>query len=131
MKLGALMSTCALVTWKEDVKGGRVSVEALDPRSVWFDPTGRNLYRVRRSEIDFHDLKRLVGMKDGEGEPLYRVEEMERLTATILAEQQLEREAMTGHGGEITSARKPIVLHEYLATLIGPEGELVADQGLS
>ena len=131
MKLGALMSTCALVTWKEDVKGGRVSVEALDPRSVWFDPTGRNLYRVRRSEIDFHDLKRLVGMKDGEGEPLYRVEEMERLTATILAEQQLEREAMTGHGSEITSSRKPIVLHEYLATLIGPEGELVADQGLS
>ena len=52
-------------------------------------------------------------------------------SASILAEQQLEREAMTGHGGEITSARKPIVLHEYLATLIGPEGELVADQGLS
>lgn len=131
MKLGALMSTCALVTWKEDVKGRRVSVEALDPRSVWFDPTGRNLYRVRRSEIDFHDLKRLVGMKDGSGEPIYRVEEMERLTATILEDQQRERDAMTGHGSEVTSSRKPIVLHEYLATLIGPEGELVADQGLS
>ncbi len=131
MKLGALMSTCALVTWKEDVKGGRVSVEAQDPRSVWFDPTGRSLYRVRRSEIDFHDLKRLVGMKDGKGQPLYRVEEMEKLTATILEQQRVERESATGHGSEITTTRKPIVLHEYLATLIGPEGELVADQGLS
>ena len=131
MKLGALMSTCALITWKDDVPLGRVSIEALEPRSVWFDPTGRNLYRVRRSEIDFHDLKRLVKMKDGAGKPIYRVEEMEALTATILQEQRIQREALTGHGSEITTARKPIVLHEYLATLIDDEGELVSDQGLS
>ncbi len=131
MKLGALMSTSALVTWKTDVPKGRVSVEAVDPRAVWFDPTGRNLYRVRRSEIDFHDLKRLVGEKDGAGKPIYKVEALEQLTATLLEEQRIEREASTGHGSEITSSRRPIVLHEYLATLVGPEGELVADQGLS
>lgn len=131
MKLGALMNTSALVTWKTDVPKGRVGIEAVDPRAVWFDPTGRNLYRVRRSEIDFHDLKRFVAAKDGSGEPIYNTEAMEQLTATLLEEQRRERELLVGHGSEITSSRRPIVLHEYLATLIGPEGELVADQGLS
>ncbi len=131
MKMGAIMSTCALVTWKEDVKGGRVSIETQDPRSCWLDHTGRSLYRVRRIELDMHDLKKLVGMKDGAGKSIYHLEELEKLTGAILEEERLLREQSTGHGQETTSVRKPVVLHEYLASILDHEGELVADQGLS
>jgi hypothetical protein len=131
MKIGSLMATASLVTWKEDVPFGRVSMETIDPRSVWLDATGRNLYRVRRIEIDLHDLKRLIKMKDGGGSPLYNIEQIEMLTAQLVEDQRREMEALTGHGSEVSSVRKPVVLHEYLATLLDAEGELITDQGLS
>ncbi len=130
MKMGAIMSTCALVTWKDDVKRGRVSIETQDPRSCWLDHTGRNLYRVRRIELDMHDLKKLVKMKDGKGAPIYDLSEIEKLTTKVVEDERLERETSSGHGQEITSVRKPLILHEYLATILDHEGELAADQGL-
>ncbi len=130
MKLGAIMSTCALVTWKDDVKGGRVSIESQDPRSVWLDHTGRNLYRVRRIELDMHDLKRLVAARDGAGKPIYHLEELNNLTGAMVEEDRIQRETSSGHGNEITSARKPVILHEYLATVLDHKGDLVSDQGL-
>ena len=130
MKLGALMSTSAMVTWKDDVPGGRVDMAAVDPRYVWLDPTGRNLYRLRKIELDLHDLKRLAGEKDGDGKSIYDEEVVASLTSQVLDDMKQEREQLVGHGSEIRSVRKPVVLHEYLATVLDSAGEIVSDRGL-
>ncbi|MCH7944771.1 MAG: hypothetical protein IIC73_01970, partial [Armatimonadetes bacterium] len=130
MKLGALMSTSAIVTWKTDVPGGRVSVDTVDPRSVWIDHTGRGLYRIRRIEIDKHELIRMAKEKDSAGNNIFNLEEIEKLSGMILEETQRGLEASTGHGQEITSIRKPVVLHEYLATVLSNDGKVVEENKL-
>lgn len=131
MKMGAMMACSALVNWKDDVKGGRVAMETVDPRSVWLDHTGRGLYRVRRLELDKHDLMKMATMRDGRGRPVYNLEAMEALVASISEDARQERERLSGTGQEITSNRAPIELHEYRASLLNPDGTLASDSGLS
>lgn len=130
MKLGALMACSAVVTWKEDLGNGRVAIDPVDPRSVWLDHTTRGLYRVRRIEIDKHELVQLAGMKDREGKSLFNVQRIKDLVDSVVQEAMQEREAMTGTGQEIISNRKPIELHEYLATILAPDGRVVGERAL-
>ena len=126
MKMGALAMTTALVTYKSDGEGGGyVAADLEDPYNVWLDPTGRGLYRIRRVEMELHELLALGDLKDGDGEDLYDNEAITSSYASIVALMRAEREKRTGTGQWATSNRRPVVLHEYIATLITPDGEVL------
>lgn len=132
VKLGALMACSATVTWKADVPGGRVAVETTDPRFVWLDSTYRNLYRVRRVEVDRHDLASMAQMKDSAGNPIFKLPALEQLVASLSLEDKTRREELTGQGTGLTaqSSRQPVVLDEYIATVLGPDGKVIKERGL-
>lgn len=123
MKLGSLMATSNVVTWKDDVPGGRVAIDTVDPRFVWFDPTGRNLYRFRRIELDRHELEEMLEQTDNKGRPLFDMEQMGNLISGLSAEDKISREELAGNSQEITSARNPVVLDEYVATVVDTQGK--------
>ncbi len=122
MKLGALMASSGVVLWKDDVPGGRVAFESVDPRFVWLDHTYRGLYRIRRTEVDKADIARMAA-KNGK---LYDTAEMTRLVTSLL-EDNREKSELSGGSEEITSTRGPVVLDEYVASVVGPRGELLMD----
>ena len=130
MKLGAIMAACASVTWKQDGDRGYVSVETFDPRSLWLDPKGRGLYRIRRMEIDLHDLVKLAKLRDGAGKPIYNLEEINNLASSVSEQMQIDLRASSGHGQDTSSLRKPIVLHEYLATVLDADGQMTGENQL-
>ena len=130
IKLGALMACCASVTWKEDEKFGRVSVESVDPRFVWFDHTFRNLYRLRSMEIDRHELKLMLKLADKKGKSIYNIQEMGRLVHGLEMADQAIKQRLTGGGEEISSYRVPIKLDEYIATVLNSDGSVEYDRAL-
>lgn len=126
MKLGALMMVGCCVTSKEEDGYMYTCVEPVDPYNIWHDATGRNLYRIRRIECDLHQLDALGLMNDSEGEPLYRMDEIQRCQASAIdTMQRVEREKRTGLGQWMTSNRIPVVLHEYRCTLLDNEGRCI------
>lgn len=129
-KLGALMATSSVVTWKKDTPHGRVAVETVDPRFVWLDHTYRNLYRIRRIEVDRHELARMARAKDSNGNPLFNIDEVDGLVGTLSLEDQAWREQLSGHGQDVITPRKPIVLDEYIATVVDSNNEIIADRAL-
>jgi len=132
MKLGALMTCCAAVTWKDDPRGGWVSVDSVDPREVWLDPKMRNLYRRRRTFMDKHELMALAKAEDANGDPLYNVDEIERLASASEQDgrDDRERSAGTGEGTGGAPGRKPIEIDEWLCTLLSADGEVIAQNAL-
>lgn len=126
MKMGALMACSGVVTWKDDVPGGRVAFETVDPRHVWLDHTYRNLYRIRRTEVDMADIARLATATSSRGKPLYDLAEMNRLVGS-LANGQMQAAELAGNGQEVISERKPVVLDEYIASVVGHNGKLLMD----
>lgn len=130
MKLGAIMATNAAVVWKGDVDHGRVAIETIDPRFTWFDHTFRNLYRIRRIELDRHELASMAQEKDNKGHYIYDVSEMTRLLGAVNAQGIAERERISGHGQQVSTDRQPITIDEYVATVIGANGEKLADRAL-
>lgn len=130
MKLGALMTTASVTVWKNDVYGGRVAIENMDPRFIWLDPTYRNLYRIRRTEIDKHDLVNMAKMADNKGKPIFDIGKINELTTGIIMEDMARRENLSGSGQQITSTRQPITLDEYIATVVSADGRVLADQAL-
>ncbi len=126
VKLGSLMAMCSTVTWRHDTPKGRVSIESVDPRKVWLDPTFRNLYRVRRIEIDRHELHDLIKMTDNKGKPLFNLEQINGLITHVAQEQEAEKEKLSGHGQKTIAKRNPVVLDEYIATVVAPDGTVIA-----
>ncbi len=130
IKLGSMMASCAMVTWKNDRGDGRVSIETVDPQQFWLDHTGRGLYRIRSMEIDRHELLGMAAANDSKGKPIYNLPSIEQLTSSLEADMRAARERLTGEGQEITTPRNPIVLDEYYATVINEAGKLVAEDSL-
>lgn len=126
VKMGAMMACCSEVKWIHDVPGGRVAVETVDPRKVWLDPTGRNMYRMKQREIDKHELVDLARKVGGDGRPVYNLEEISRLQTSISQDAQAEAERVTGHGHFQSSKRTPVTIDEYIATVVGNDGEVLA-----
>jgi hypothetical protein len=131
MKMACLMASCSTALWREDTAFGRVAVESVDPRLVWIDHTGRNLYRRRKIEIDRHRLEELARMSDGKGRPLYNLSEIEHLQSTLWQDEQKKLDDLSGTSGELTSTRQPVVLDEFLADIIAPGGKLIASRALT
>jgi len=130
MKLGALMTTASVTVWKNDVYGGRVAIENMDPRFIWLDPTYRNLYRIRRTEIDKHELVNMARMMDDKGQPLFDTAKINELTTGIMLDDLMKRESLAGSGQQTSSTRQVITLDEYIATVINSDGKVLADQAL-
>jgi len=132
MKLAGMMNPAAMVTWKLDQRDGHgyVAVDTIDPRNVWIDHTGRGLYRVRRLEVDKTQLMELARQTDGRGQPLYDLDQIELLATSINSQMQEDRRRLSGQDPTITSNRQPLFLDEYLATLITPDGRMVAKDAL-
>lgn len=128
MKMAAMTAACSDVQWVTDSKSGRgyTAVGEVDPRDVWFDPTGRNLYRIRRTEIDRHELDALADMKDSKGEKIYDEEAIETLQAGFAdVDREHQKEQISGHGQKKESnSRKTVTLDEYLCTLVDDMGKV-------
>lgn len=130
MKLGAIKACCGTVLWKNDVPGGRVAFETIDPQFVWLDHTYRGLYRMRRVELDKIDLINMVRDKDTKGNPIFNLDEIQNLVTSLAVDTELDRSRMSGSGEEITSNRKPVQLDEYMATVVTNDGKVIAENGL-
>jgi len=126
-KLGALMACSSLVCWKDDVKGGRVAIETVDPRNVWLDHTYRNLYRIRRVELDRHELAHMAKEKDGSGQSIWDLSELNYLAGALIDEERQQREQLTGVGQQVSTSRTPVMLDEYYATVVDNEGKAMED----
>jgi len=129
-KMGALIAMCGVVTWKNDAGYGRVAVETVDPRNVWMDHTYRNLYRVRRVELDKHELKKMAQASDKSGESIWNLGGIDQMITSLEFEQQKNREDATGHGNQISSTRQPIVMDEYIGTVVDATGKVLAENAL-
>lgn len=129
-KLGAIMAMCNTVTWKTDVPGGRVAMETVDPRFVWLDHTGRNMYRVRRIEVDRHELQDMIKQKDKKGNPIWKMNNMESLINSLTLYDLVYRQEAAGHGMYTSSPRAPVTLDEYIATVVNNQGEVIAERSL-
>lgn len=127
VKLGAIMASASVTTWKNDVANGRVAIESVDPQLVWLDHTYRNLYRIRRVELDAYELKGMKGLLDKNGQPIYNNYEMERLEMSMFQKQVADADR-TGVGQQVISGRRPVILDEYIATVIGSDGRVLADR---
>ena len=130
MKLGAITATSAVVTWKNDVKYGRVAMETVDPRNIWIDHTYRNLYRIRQIELDKHDLIAMAKQTNSKGEKVFNESAIQQLIAEESEKLRQHREEGTGTGQDISSTRQPVKLHEYIATVVNNDGEVVAENEL-
>jgi hypothetical protein len=130
MKLGALMAAASVVVWKDDVAGGRVAIENMDPRFIWLDPTYRGLYRIRRTEIDKHELVNMARMTDNRGNPIFDTAKINELMTNIVAKDLAARQQLTGQTLQITSTRTVITLDEYMATVVAADGRVLADNQL-
>jgi hypothetical protein len=126
MKMGAMMNCSGVVLWKKDVPGGRVAVESVDPRFVWLDHTYRDLYRIRRTEVDAIEIARMGKSTSSRGKPIYNTDEMSRLVGSLVMDQQRKKE-LTGIGQEVSSERKPIILDEYIASVMDDKGNITMD----
>ena len=132
VKLGAMTAMSAVVTWKEDdrYKYGRVCVETQDPRRVWLDPTFRSLYRVRRIELDKHELWKMARQLDKKGRPIWNLDGIASMIRHIEAEDERRKEEMSGHGHEQISTRQPVILDEYYCDVIDSRGNVIAERAL-
>lgn len=129
VKLGALMASSSITTWKNDYPGGRVAVESQDPQMVWMDHTYRNLYRIRRLEVDRHELEGMKAQIDGKGVKIFDEFEMSKLEQSLFQKTQADADR-TGNGQNISSGRRPVVLDEYVATVVGNDGRILSDRAL-
>lgn len=124
-KSGALMAMCASVTWQDGLR-----IEPVDPREVFLDMTGRGLYRRRRYKIDRHRLDEMKGLRHPDGSPVYDVEAIEKLSASDDSWQVHEKEVSTGTSQQESATRTPIVLDEFLCTLIDNDGRVLGKNQL-
>lgn len=129
IKAGCMSLVAMSVTWQD----GALVVEPVDARELFFDPTGRNLYRIRRFEIDRHQLDEWREQLDSQKNPLFDQDAIDRVVGGYSAdsEEQIEKERMTGHGQETKWQRRPVEIHECLATILDSEGHAYGPKELA
>lgn len=121
-KSGALMACAAQV--RVD-RTSRVVVEPIDAREVYLDPTRRNLYRIRRYEMDWHELDALA---QEEGSP-WNAEAVARLQRQAQPDEEGKEDTEVSSGTSHDASagnRRPVTLLEFRCDLVDIDGELVA-----
>lgn len=125
MKSVAMMAASASVSRKESKGSWYVGVDLVDPRSLYFDPTGRNLYRIATFFIDKHELQGLASSSDK-----YDKEQIDLLQSAVAEEERVSQERIAAHGKDTTSPRQTIRIDEYLCDLVDHQGNLVYENHL-
>jgi hypothetical protein len=130
VKSGAMTVIAASVTY--DPISKFVNIDPVNAFELYYDPTGRGLYRIRRKEVDYHQLELMKRQTDSKGKPLYDNKAIDRLQAHCDSEAKADRERISGgsEAGEGSSRRKPVMIDEYLCTIIDREGKLIAQNQL-
>ncbi len=130
MKAGALSLLAVSVTY--DPESGYVNVDPVNAFELFYDPTGRGLFRIRRTEIDYWQLEKMKDKKDSSGKPYYDSEAIESLQSFVDGEAKKDREDITG-GTETSGGgtrKKPVTIDEYLCAIIDEDGKLIAENQL-
>ena len=114
----------------EKLEYKQVQVVPVDPRFLWFDPSGRGLYRVRRMEWDYHTVQGLKSQKDNYGKSVWKADAIDRLVAGQTDPERAKARGQstgTGTGGvaqDAAKGRKVVQVDEwYFSTLINDQGE--------
>jgi hypothetical protein len=125
LKSGALMAMAGGVTWDE--RSRRVKVSAIDPRELYFDPTGRGRFRIRTYEMDWDELLELAQAEDDAGNEVYDVDAIMGLEPGADEEGRDDKARIAGtETVDEGTGRKPVVIDEFLCDVINRDGELVA-----
>lgn len=122
VKSGALMACCVQVRANRD---GRVVIEPLDAREVYLDPTRRNLYRIRRYEMDWHELDALAAEEDSP----WDAEAVARLQHQAQPDEEGKENQARSSGTDHDSSagnRRPVTLLEFRCDVVDIDGEIVA-----
>lgn len=127
VKMSAITAASAVVLWRNDVKGGRVAIETVDPRQVFLDSTNRSLYRFRDTEIDLAEFQRMTKSLSKNGIPLYNLDECGFLVGDAMSEHSRDRAESTGTSQETTSRRGVIKITECISSVTDENGKLVMD----
>lgn len=128
---GASNETQAQAMGRRTRTVGVVAVEPLDPRTIWYDPTGRRLYRRRRIELDLHELRKMALQLDAKGQAVWNAEEIDKLSSFVDHKRETERRESSNQPTEARSTgRKPVVLDEYLGTFLDSDGTVLCENCL-
>lgn len=112
---------------------GQVAIKVEDPRRIWFDPTGRGLYRRRRYTLDGWQLQKLKEQKNSKGQPVWDAEAIDRLgpSGGVDYRHELERQdttqEMQQHANKI---RRACTIDEYLCNVLDWDGKLLMENAL-
>jgi hypothetical protein len=113
-------------------KVGMVAVKPVDPTLVWYDPTGRGLYRRIRRTVDYWQLLEMAEARDEEGNFIWDRAEIERLRGSNDPQQEQDRMRITNETAIPTaSVRRETILDEYLGTIIDYDGKAIAKNALT
>jgi hypothetical protein len=113
VKMGGVMAMAASVT--KHPHENRICVDEVDPRELYYDPTGRGMYRLRTREIDKHTLEALSDQVDDDGVPLWWADRIDSLTDMRRERGESEGEQAKGHNeGGRPQGRQTRVLDEFL-----------------
>lgn len=130
MKAGALTVRACSVTFDEESQF--VNIDPVNAFELYYDPTGRGLYRIRRRSFDRWQLDKMKSQVDSKGKPIYHKKAIESLQAHLDMEAKTIREEVTGGSeeGVGVNRRKTVEIDEYLCTIIDRDGKLVAENQL-
>ena len=126
LKWGATKMIALSVT----IELGRVRVDAVDPEELFYDPTGRGLYRIREYEVDRHVVERWATLRDRAGKPIYDP----RAIAQALAGGSHRTEQAQYVAGQQSGEprhdegpnRRTVRIVEYVGTLLDVQGREIA-----
>jgi hypothetical protein len=127
IKAGCMNMPAFAITWRND----RLAIDPVDAREMYYDPTGRGMYRFREYRVDRWELKKLAQQKTGTGKFLFDNEAIDRVVSSDPHEDKQEKERQTGVSQQTAdNTRKPYRLQEFYGTLIDREGNLIGENQL-
>ena len=128
IKAGCMNMPAFAITWRNN----RLVIDPVDAREMYYDPTGRVMYRFREYRVDRWELMKLAKQKTASGEALFDVAAIERCVAAAPEEEKQEKERQTGVSQQTAdNTRKPYTIQEFYGTLIDAEGNLVGENQLA
>ena len=127
IKSGSLSCAVMAITWDEY----GLRIDPVDARNFWIDATGRGLYRRRRREMDLYQVKAWKALKDVDGKPLYDAEAIDGLHSMTDEKQAKQREETGGtNTATMITGRSPVIIDEFLCTIVDNEGKVHGENQL-
>lgn len=125
LRMGGVMTMAMSV--QKDPYRNRIRCDEVDPRELFYDPTGRGMYRLRSREVDAHELLARASQVDASGAPLFHRDRVLALTDMRRDVAEQEGEETRGHSeGSRPLGRRTRLEDEFLfRELVNRDGVLV------